>query len=59
MALLSDNLNIPVLVFDPYGFHIDITGQPRAGTITVTDTISNQAQTIDITVAGALRIQRP
>lgn len=46
------------MIFDAYGFHVDVDGEPLGGgSIKVEDMISGNIQTVEVTIAGALRIE--
>jgi len=51
------NGGLAVLIFDAYGFHIDVNHNPRGATITVKDMLSGAEHYVDVTVAGALRVR--
>ncbi len=56
-VILAANGNDRVLIFDAYGFHVDINGEPIGGTITVQDVLSGTNHFVDVTIAGALRVR--
>ncbi len=55
--IVAINGNQAVMLFDSYGFHVDIAGEPLAGAVTIKDNLNGKEQFVDVTVAGALRIR--
>jgi prepilin-type N-terminal cleavage/methylation domain-containing protein len=55
-ALTTPNV-APVAIFDYQGFSVDVNGDPLGGIVTLTDTKTSAVRRLEITLAGAVRIE--
>lgn len=54
---VTSTLTDGVFIFDSQGFLIDVNDEPTAGRVTLTDSTLGETRTVDVTLAGALRIK--